>query len=71
MTVAGISTTDYTIVKPSEAVADDHPSTTADEIAIVPKGLAGTKKGPKCYVKYTHKADDDKSPDITIDTSEC
>jgi MSHA pilin protein MshA len=72
MAISGITDNDYTVVPPSTTTAaDDRPTTTADEIAVVPKGLAGTKKGPKCYVKYAHKTDTTTSPEITVDTSGC
>jgi MSHA pilin protein MshA len=70
--MAGISASDYTLVKPNDTATDgDRPVTTADDIAIVPKGLLKNVKGAKCYVKLSHKTDEDKAPVITQDTETC
>ncbi|WP_342114824.1 type II secretion system protein [Pseudoduganella sp. OTU4001] len=71
MAVAGISSDDYTVIAPTTAETDNNPVTTDDELAFVPKSLAGTKKGKLCYVKYNNKADDAVAPVISSKTDAC
>ena len=47
---------DYTVIQPDKAATDNSPKTEADEIAFVPKSVAGTKTAATCYVKYKQAA---------------
>ena len=50
-TAAGIGA-DYTVIPPSSSVSTTAPATAADEIAIIPAGVAGTVTALTCYIKY-------------------
>jgi MSHA pilin protein MshA len=49
---AGLNSADYTIIAAGSAATANSPATTATEIAIIPKSVAGTPAGLTCFVKY-------------------
>jgi MSHA pilin protein MshA len=56
---------DYTVVGPGLAATASLPKTNADEIAIVPKSVASSPTGLKCYVLYKQAAAN-SAPTITL-----
>ena len=67
MAMAGISSSDYNIIAPSTAASadGDAPATSADQIALVPKGLTKNAKGASCYIMLEHKTDTDAAPTVS------
>ena len=57
MTLAGISSADYTIVGPGPTNATANlPATVANEIKIVPNSVAGNPTGLTCFISFTQNA---------------
>jgi MSHA pilin protein MshA len=56
---------DYTVIQPSTTGGATTPGTGADEIAFVPKSVAGTKTAATCYVIYK-QAPASGAPTITL-----
>lgn len=65
---AGIDA-DYEIIPPSTPNNDYHVSTGADEIMVIPKSLANSPAGLKCYIKYKEPAGKAAAPTYVIGTS--
>jgi MSHA pilin protein MshA len=62
-------TDDYTVYGPNHANDANSVSTGDDEIMIVPKSIASSPSGLKCYVKYKEPASATAAPTITISTT--
>lgn len=59
-------TSDYTVYPPSHPNDANSVSTAADEIMIVPKSVANSPTGLKCYVKYKEPTSATSGPTITL-----
>jgi MSHA pilin protein MshA len=62
---AGMTTDDYTIVQPNKAATTSSPLTSATQIAIIPKSVAGTPAGLSCYMMYTEPAAAGSAPTLS------
>lgn len=72
--MAGLSSTDYTVVAPGQAVGSYTPATGTAEVAYVPIGLASSANGKTCYVLYSAQAPVGTAgtpPTVTVTTSGC
>jgi MSHA pilin protein MshA len=64
---------DYTVIQPNTTGGTTSPTTGADEIAFVPKSIAGTATAATCYVIYK-QAPTNGAPTLTLKptkSSEC
>lgn len=59
-------TDDYTYYGPNHANDANSVSTGNDEIMFVPRSIAGSPTGLKCYVKYKEPASATSAPTITL-----
>ena len=69
---AGLSD-DYTVIAAGTAATTNSPKTNSDEIAFVPKSVASSPTGAKCYVLYKQAAAN-AAPTITLNpktSSDC
>lgn len=62
---AGLSD-DYLVIAPGTANTDNHVSTAADEIMIIPRSLTGSPTGKTCFVKYKAPANKADAPVYTL-----
>jgi MSHA pilin protein MshA len=63
---AGIEAADYTTVNPGNTGADGNtPTTSATQIAIIPRSVAGSPTGATCFVRYTESTAAGAVPDIS------
>lgn len=69
--VAGLNSTDYTVVNPGATATTNLPGTGTNEIAFVPVSVASTTKGLTCYVSYTHAPTSTAFPTVTVTSGGC
>lgn len=50
---AGMTADDYAIIGPGTAASANSPQTTATQVAVIPKSVAGSPGGLSCYMMYT------------------
>jgi len=66
---AGLNSDDYAVIDPGKPATANTPQTLAGQIAVVPKALATTSAGLKCYILYTEASSATAPPVITIPTT--
>jgi len=62
---AGLSTADYTVFVRGTA-GTNKPAVAANQLAIVPNSIVGTKTAQKCFVLYTASIAANTAPTITV-----
>lgn len=62
---AGLSD-DYTVYGPNHTADDNSQGTGADELIVIPKSVASSPTGKKCYIKYKEAAAAGSAPTITL-----
>jgi len=69
--IAGLGSTDYTVVNPNATATSNLPAAGANDIIFVPASAAGSPKGLTCYVKYTHAPASTNAPTVTVTSGGC
>jgi MSHA pilin protein MshA len=65
LALAGVTSSDYKIYGPNTGVGNYNPSTTGNEIALIPNSVANNATGLKCFIKVTHTDDTDVQPTVS------
>ena len=66
---AGMTADDYTIIGPGTAEGANSPLTSATQVAVIPKSVAGTPAGLKCYIMYTEPTSANPAPTFAAPVS--
>jgi MSHA pilin protein MshA len=69
--VAGLKQLDWTFVAPGSAATANSPTTTANELAVIPVSVAGSPAGLSCYVKYTQASAVNTPPALSYVLTSC
>lgn len=65
LTAAGITDADYVTINPGNAGDANTPTTSATEIAIIPRSVNGSPTGSTCFIRYTESTAAGAVPVIT------